>query len=226
MPALLMLTFSEMTMFKTLFATALLAGTAASASAHEIWIERDGATARVHVGDAAGERDKGEEIAKLVTSSRLFETQPDRAFAVTAQHDHLAADVGAAGDLRYYNDQVWEPWKTDEGDYQAAAFQAKAGRDGTQVVHAFELVPVIPGSDSFILTFKGQPLPDTGITVVNPDLWEKTFKTDGEGRFTVPVAAKGRYILVARHEAPADVEIAGQRVASLQHIASLSFVAH
>lgn len=39
--------------------TALLAGTFASSSAHEVWIERHGATARVHVGDAAGERDKG-----------------------------------------------------------------------------------------------------------------------------------------------------------------------
>lgn len=213
-------------MFKTLFATALLAGTSASASAHEIWIERDGTTARIHVGDAAGERDKGEEIAKLVATSRLYETQPDRAFAVTAQSDHLAADVGGAGDLRYYNDQVWAPWKTDEGSYQAAAFQAKAGRDSPQAGHAFELVPAAPGSDSFILTFKGQPLADSGITVINPDLWEKTFKTDGEGRFIVPVAAKGRYILVARHTAPADVEIAGQRVASLQHIASLSFIAH
>jgi hypothetical protein len=226
MPAIFTLTFLEIAMFKTLIVTALLAGTAASASAHEIWIERDGATARVHVGDAAGERDKGEDIAKLVATSRLYEAQPDRAFAVTALPDHLAADVGAAGDLRYYNDQVWAPWKSDEGSYQAAAFQAKAGRESTQAVHVFELVPVTPGSDSFILTFKGQPLADTGITVINPDLWEKTFKTDGQGRFTVPVAAKGRYILVARHEAPADVEIAGQRVASLQHIASLSFVAH
>ncbi|OYX65172.1 MAG: nickel uptake transporter family protein [Sphingomonadales bacterium 32-64-17] len=213
-------------MFKTLFVTTLLAGAAASASAHEIWIERDGSAARVHVGDAAGERDKGEDIAKLVVTSRLYETQPDRAFPVTAQPDHLAADVGGAADLRYYNDQVWEPWQTDEGDYQAAAFQAKAGRESTQAVHAFELVPVAAGSDSFILTFEGQPLADTGITVINPDLWEKSFKTDGAGRFTVPVAAKGRYILVARHTAPADVEIAGRRVASLQHIASLSFVAH
>lgn len=212
-------------MFKTLFATALLAGTAASASAHEIWIERDGATARVHVGDAAGQRDTGEDIAKLIATSRLYETHPDRPFPMTAQSDHLAADVGAAGDLRFYNDQVWQPWKTEDGSYQAAIFQAKAGRDSTQAVHAFELVPVASGSDSFTLIFKGQPLADAGITVINSDLWEKSFRSDGEGRFTVPVAAKGRYILVARHTAPAEVEIAGTRFASLQHIASLSFVA-
>ena len=35
----------------------------------------------------------------------------------------------------------------------------------------------------------------------------------------------GLYVLVARHEAPADVEIAGRQVSTLQHIASLSFVA-
>ncbi|SCW46005.1 hypothetical protein SAMN02927924_00681 [Sphingobium faniae] len=101
----------------------------------------------------------------------------------------------------------------------------KAGRSETRAVQTFELVPVTAGSDSFALTFKGQPLTETQVTVINPDFWEKTFKTDADGRMTVPASVKGRYILVARHTAPADVEIAGQKVAKLQHIASLSFIA-
>lgn len=212
-------------MLKRALASLLLAAIATSASAHEIWLEREGDAVRAYVGDATGERDQGEGIAKLVTTSKLFVGDRSRTIPVTAQPDHLAASVSAAGDLRYYNDQVWAPWKSDDGVLVAAAFQAKAGRSETRAVHDFELAPIAPGSDSFTLLFKGQPLAGKGVTIVNPGLWEKTIKTDAAGRLTVPVAAKGRYILVARHEAPANLAIAGQTVAKLQHVASLTFVA-
>lgn len=211
-------------MLKITIAALVLTGAATGASAHEIWLERHGETVRVYVGDATGERDQGETLVKLVPTSKLF-ADPARPVAVTAQSQYLAASVGGTGDLRFYNDQVWTPWKNKEGAYEAAAFQARAGRSETRAVHAFELVPVAAGSDSFTLLFNGQPLANTGVTVINPELWEKTVPTDAAGRLTVPVGAKGRYILVARHKAPAEVQIAGQKVTTLQHVASLSFVA-
>jgi uncharacterized GH25 family protein len=207
--------------------TALLLATLASGtSAHEVWLEREGEAVKVYVGDATGERDQGEAIAKLVATSRLFLADPASRIPVTAHADHLSAPVTTPGDVRYYNDQVWEPWQTREGVTQAAAFQARAGRSETRAVHDFELVPLAANSDSFTLLFKGQPLADTAVTVINPGLWEKTFTTDDAGRLTVPVTDKGRYILVARHTAPANAQIAGQTVASLEHVTSLSFVAH
>lgn len=209
---------------KHFFAAALLA-TTTGASAHEIWLERHGDTVRTYVGDATGERDSGETLVKLVPTSALFANDRSRPVAMSAQPEYLAASIAHQGDLHYYNDQVWAPWKDKDGAYEAAAFQARMGRSGTHATQDFELVPLASGSDSFALMFKGQSLADTDVTIVNPDLWEKTVKTDKAGRLTVPVGAKGRYILVARHKAPADLEIAGQRVATLQHIASLSFVA-
>ncbi len=197
-----------------------------TASAHEIWLEREGTgTVRAYVGDVTGERDKGEDIAKLVKTTRLFAADPAKTVPVTAHPDHLAAEIDGAGDIRLFNDQVWEPWKGEDGTYEAAAFQAKEGRTETKAVFDLELVPVAADSDSFTLTFKGEPLADTRVTVVNPELWEKSFKTDAEGRIAVPVKDKGRYVLIARHEVPSDVEIAGKKVARLQHIASVSFVA-
>lgn len=212
-------------MLRTLIAALLLTTGTSAASAHEIWLQREGEQVSIYVGDATGERDQGEAIAKLVPTSRLFAADPGRTIPVTAHQDHLAATVKGSGDLRYYNDQVWAPWKNKDGVLQAAAFQARAGRNETRAMHEFELVPVTAGSDTVTLLFKGQPLADTGVTVINPDLWEKTFKTDANGRVTVPVTAKGRYILVARHTAEADKDIAGQKVTILQNVASLSFVA-
>lgn len=219
-------------MRKTTIAAALLGAlvpslAATAASAHEIWLERHGDTIRTYVGDATGERDQGDALVKLVPTSKLFASDPAQTASVSATPEHLvAAATGVLGgkrDLRYYNDQVWAPWRNKEGVFEAAAFQARAGRTETRAVQDLELVPVSAGSDTFTLTFKGQPLPATDVTLVNPEFWEKTVKTDAAGRVTVPVAGKGRYILVARHSAPADIEIAGQKVAKLQHIASLSF---
>jgi hypothetical protein len=212
-------------MLKTSLTALLLASLATSASAHEIWLERHGDTVRAYVGDATGERDQGDTLVKLVPTSRLFAADPAQPVALTAQGDHLSASLRGTSDLRFYNDQVWAPWKNKDGVFEAAAFQARAGRSETRAVHAFELVPVASGSDSFTLLFKGQPLADTAVTLINPALWEKTVKTDAAGRVTVPVSGTGQYILVARHKAPADVEIAGQKVAVLQHVASTSFAA-
>lgn len=212
-------------MLKKTIAFLLLSTIATGASAHEVWLEREGSNVRAFVGDATGDRDKGEDIVKLVATSKLFIGDPPHTVPVTAQPDHLAATVVTPGDLRYYNDQVWAPWKDDAGVLVAAAFQAKAGRSETRAIQDYELVPVAPGSDSFTLQFKGKPLADKDVVVITPDFWEKTFHTDAAGQITVPVSEKGRYILVARHEASADVEIAGQKVAKLQHVASLSFIA-
>lgn len=215
-------------MFTRIIAAALLASTVTvGASAHEIWLERHGDSVRAYVGDATGERDEGDTLVKLVPTSKLFADDPTRVVSPSATPNHLVAKttgvLAGKGDLRFYNDQVWAPWKNKEGVFEAAAFQARAGRSETRAVHDFELVPVAAGSDTFTLLFKSQPLANTNVTLINPAFWEKTVKTDASGRVTVPVADKGRYILVARHSAPADVEIAGQKVAKLQHIASTSF---
>lgn len=206
-----------------IIATSLLLTAATTAPAHEIWLERDRDAVKIYVGDATGERDKGDGIAKLVATSKLFGADRGVIVPVKAQPEYLEASVAGGGDLRYYNDQVWTPWKNKAGVYEAAAFQARAGRSETRAVHDFELVPVASGGDSFTLMFKGAALANTGVTVINPDLWEKTFKTDAAGKVTVPSGAKGRYILVARHSAAADIEIRGQKVEKLQHVASLSY---
>lgn len=212
-------------MIKKLASAALIASLCSvPAHAHEVWLERDGATVRAYVGDKTGDVDTGEAITKLVSTSKLFGRDPDRAQPVTAHDDHLSAHVNGDGDIRYFNDQLWSPWESD-GKYKAAAFQAKAGRSETTPVFDFELVPTEPGSDSFTLIFQGEPVADMAVTVINPRNWEKPFTTDADGRFTVPVTETGLYVLVARHEALADVEIAGRQVSTLQHIASLSFVA-
>lgn len=207
------------------FAAAAAVSAPVPASAHELWLERDGSAVRVYLGDVTGERDTGEKIAKLAETSELFAADRSRPAPLTARDDHLAATVEAAGDLRLHNDRVWAPWKDKEGNYRAAVMQAKAGRSETAAVFALELVPVAAGSDSFTLLFRGSAVPATGVAVAMPDGQEKKIETDAAGRIAVPVGDRGRYVLIARFVEPVDVEMAGQKVSKLHHVATVSFVA-
>lgn len=215
-------------MFKKTLLTMALSTLALSASAHQLWLERDATgPVRVYVGDADSAHDKGEEVAKLAATTQVFTSDRKQTARLTAREEFLEADVAAAGDVRLFNDQVWKPWKAKDGSFQAALFNARAGRSETKAVLEHELVPLAAGGNSFTLLFKGQPLANKVVTVITPDKWSKGFKTDAAGRIDVPVSGKGRYVLVSTHEAPAvgEVVIAGQKVAKLGYTTTLTFVA-
>lgn len=213
-------------MLKKSLLSLLLASFAVSVSAHQIWIERDGsAAARIYVGDADGQSDSGDDVAKLKTATQVFTTDPAQRAALAVKKDHLEADVKGAGDVRLVNDLVWEPWKNREGKYEAAIFNARAGRSETAAKLDFELVPTAANGNVFTLTFKGKPLAGKEVTVINPEKWSKRFQTDKEGRITVPSGDKGRFVLVGHHQVAADTEIAGRKVEKLSYITTLSFVA-
>lgn len=199
-----------------------------SATAHQLWLERDATgPVRVYVGDADSEHDKGAEVAKLAATTQVFTTDRAQTAKLAVKEEFLEADVAAPGDVRLFNDQVWKPWKAKDGNFQAAVFNARAGRTETRAVLDYELVPVAVGGNTFTLVFKGQPLANKSVTVITPDKWTKGFKTDAAGRIDVPVSGKGRYVLVSSHEALAvgDVVIAGQKVAKLGYTTTLTFVA-
>ena len=199
-----------------------------SATAHQLWLERDATgPVRVYVGDADSEHDKGAEVARLAATTQVFTTDRAQTAKLAVKEEFLEADVAAPGDVRLFNDQVWKPWKAKDGNFQAAVFNARAGRTETRAVLDYELVPVAAGGNTFTLVFKGQPLANKSVTVITPDKWTKGFKTDAAGRIDVPVSGKGRYVLVSSHEVPAtgDVVIAGQKVAKLGYTTTLTFVA-
>lgn len=215
-------------MLKKSLLALLLSSVVVAAHAHELWIERDGnGLVRVYLGHAEGEPDKGEAVAKLQAHTRVFATDKNQPAEVSVKDDHLEAKLATPGDARMINELVWNPWQTDKGDYQAAIYHARAGRSETRALLDFELVPVTANGNSFTLLYKGKPLADTGVNVIGPDKWTKTFTTDADGKITLPERGKGRFVLVGSHEVAAakGTEIAGQKVDRLLHTTALSFVA-
>ena len=107
---------------------------------------------------------------------------------------------------------------------QAAVFNSRAGRTETAAALDFELVPVKANGNVFTLTFKGEPVADKKVSVINPEKWVKGFTTDKEGRVTVPLQGKGRYILMSNYEQKGDLEVAGDKVQKISYTTTLSFV--
>lgn len=196
-----------------------------SAQAHEIWIERDGQSGpvRVYFGEPA--EAPGAESEDELGRLKHFEVlgTEGKAGKATRVGDHLVAPLSAAGDAWLFDDQVFDPWQGEDKRYEAVSYYARAGRSSTASRLAFELVPTAAQANSFTLQFHGKPLAATEITLIDQARKQQALKTDAQGRVTLPALAKGRYIVVAAHKEPVQTQIAGQQVATMHHISTLTF---
>ena len=197
-----------------------------SAQAHEIWIERDGAgPVRVNFGEPAQEvADHGEDEIGRLKDFDLFGVQ-GKAGKAQRQGDHLVAPLSGDGDAWLFDGDVFEPWQGENGGHESVTYYARAGRQDTRARLDFELVPTQPGGVDFTMLFRKQPLAEAEVTVIDPQKWSKTLKTDAQGRFTLPALRQGRHIVVVSHKEPVKQQIAGKQVALMHHISTLTFVA-
>ncbi len=191
------------------------------AQAHEIWVERDGAgPARIYLGEPAQPLPEGgdPEFEKL-KQPRLI---PASGAAGTRKTGYIEVAV-PAGDVRVVDDSVFDPWG-EEGKKEGVVYYARAGRSDATAKLPFEIVPTAPGADSVMLIRNGKPVPGATLTVITPDKWSKAFTTDAQGRVALPLREKGRYILSATQEENGTLDLRGQKVAKLYHMATLTFV--
>jgi hypothetical protein len=118
---------------------------------------------------------------------------------------------------------VFAPWGED-GKKEGVIYYARAGRSEAKAGLPLEIVPTAANADSFTLVRDGRPVPAAKLTVISPDKWTKELVTDAQGRVTLPIKAKGRFIVTASQEEKGDLTLANQKVATLYHIATLTFV--
>lgn len=209
--------------FLTTLAILAIAG---SASAHEVWLERDAAgPVRVYLGEPAEAVPAGgdPEFSKL-KAPKVFTGDVKAPAPIVRKADHLEAAVSGKGDVRLLDDAVFDAWKNDAGAYEGAVFYAREGRTETKAALDLEIVPVTAHGDTFTVLFRGQPLADASVNLINPDKWAKTFKTDARGQLTIPSEWKGRYLLAASHAVDESRALGGQTVAKVYHTSTLTFV--
>lgn len=213
-------------MKRALLSGLALACLALSAQAHEIWIERDGSgPVRVYFGEPAEDAPAaGDDELKRVVAPRIFGAS-GKAAAPTREGDHLVAALAGEGDAWLADDAVFEPWQGEGGTYEAVSYYARAGRQSTAAKLDFELVPNRPGSDVLTVLYRGKPLADAEVTVIDPRKWSKQLKSDAQGQVTLPALADGRHIVVASHKEAVQRQIAGKDVGTIHHISTLTFQA-
>lgn len=198
----------------------LLALAAPASQAHEVWIERDGTgPARIYLGEPGEALPEGGDpefdhlkAPKLVPASKA---------PMTRKAGYLEVAV-AAGDVRAQDDTVFAPWGSDDKK-EGVAYYARAGRSEARAVMPFEIVPVMAGADRFTVVRDGKPMADVAVTIISPDKWSKSVKTDAQGTFSLPVREKGRYILTTSQKDEAGAQTSLGKVAVLHHIATTTF---
>ncbi|MEC3951329.1 DUF4198 domain-containing protein [Sphingobium sp. HWE2-09] len=198
-----------------------LVGLSSTVDAHEIWVERDGTgPARIYLGEPAEALPEGGDpefeklkAPKIVPASKAAQVRKTGYIEVAAP----------AGDVRVIDDTVFEPWG-EEGKKEGVIYYARAGRTQAKAGLPLEIVPTAANADSFTLVRDGKPVPAAKLTVISPDKWSKAFVTDAQGRVALPIKDKGRYILSATQEEKGDLTLANQKVATLYHMATLTFV--
>lgn len=194
------------------------------ATAHQVWLERDGQTMHVYFGEPIDNvRERAGGYLDYIAAPRAFTTDAATTLPVTRQPDRLDFTLPTgATDARLVEEGV-APYGRAETGRIKPIFLAREGRTETRGVMDLELVPVTAGGNEFTLMLRGQPLPRTEVTIVAPPRWERRLRTDADGRVTFETPWAGRYVAEAvytEERAGGDGEGAYRR---LRFVSTLSF---
>ena len=216
-----------MTMTRNLLlAAGLLGASMTGAGAHQVWLERDGTSARAYFGEPVeNQREKTGALLDRISGPRIFTADPAQPLPIQRQADHIAATVPAgAGDVRLVEDSLAPFGRTPEQRTRPVML-AREGRSETRAVLDLELVPVVAGGNDFVLMLRGQPLPRTEVTLVAPPRWERRLRTDAEGKVSFPTPWAGRYVAEAIHVEDRAGGSGEAAYAKTRMVSTLSFVA-
>ena len=222
-----------MTKILTLLAAAI-GFASASVHAHQIWLEQPangGAVIRFgEFGENLREASPGlldnfgKPTATLV-SGRGEDKSVDAAKTPTGFALPFAAK---AGQSIVAEDANFPLRKFKQGDKELTSWFHPAARLITGFAEqqprlALDLVPAgRPGE--FKLTFKGQPLPKTKVTLITQSGWSKEDHTDEQGLVKFDMPWKGQYVAEVMYIERAPGERAGEKYDGINHVTTLTYV--
>lgn len=185
-------------MRKTVISAIVLGAMAVNASAHTVWVERakDG-TAHAYYGEwQEGLReDLASKMPTLKDARTFLSASPDSSFSDELQGSVLNIAAKGNGDLRLIQDKIPVVVDSHSDRRVKQFFLAKNGRTETKGLLDFEIVPVAPESNTFIVTLHGKPVPKASVTVYGPPKWGKEFEADDQGKVTIETPWAGQYLV-------------------------------
>jgi hypothetical protein len=212
-------------MKKTLIFLSLLAASNV-ALAHFVWLERDGdSSARAYFGEWENDiREKAGGALDRIASPQAYLADKKEALKIERRADHLEIQAKSPGDVVLVEAGLSPREDKKIGGRTETLYHAKAGRNATQARLDLELTPTAPNSNQFVLIFRGQPLAKTSVTVFGPPKWEKSLRTDDQGKVTINTPWAGRYVVEVAHIEESPGEFNSEKYDRVRHVATLSFV--
>jgi Domain of unknown function (DUF4198) len=194
--------------------------------AHFIWIEYDGERlARAYFGEWAEDvREKTGGGLDRIQAPRAFLADRTKTLPLERRADHIEIALTGAGDVRLVEDGLAAREDARASGKTKTVFHTKGGRGDTQAVLDLELIPMAANGSTFTLKLRGQPLAKAEVKVFGPPKWQKSLRTDDQGRVTLETPWAGRYVIEVVHVEEKPGESEGESYNRLRHVSTLSFV--
>ncbi|WP_159910698.1 hypothetical protein [Pantoea sp. 18069] len=195
-----------------LAALALSLSLAQSARADYLWLQRDGAQARVFAGELP------RPLAQLPALRDAKPVAPEgKPLAVETAANHFAFTPAEQGDARFTATRA-------DAEGVLTYFQARLGRTETKAVNDLELVPTVAGGNTFQLVFKGRPVAASQVNVDTSEGWRRVLAPASDGTVSFEPSFPGLYVLeVSARVDNGSVTIDGKKYSDVRHTATLSF---
>lgn len=179
-----------------------------SASAHEIWIEKDKKNeANIYFGEFADGEKEGAKFLDRLKADTFYPR--DIVKDIKREDNSISLKLSKDSDLVLV--EVGEPRLNKNTQVTARKISyAKTGRTNTDILSNFDLVPLEKNSNTFKLIFDKKQMPKTKVTVVSPTKWEKSFYTNEQGEVTISTPWIGTYLLEASFEDNTKSEVDGK----------------
>lgn len=190
-----------------------------SVNAHEIWLELDEKKneAKLYFGEFDAKQIESGENFSRIKDGVSFPT--DLVKEVVRNDNNITYTLNKKSDIGVVRKSEPKKAKNSEVIEYKIAYH-KAGRNSTESIIDFDIVPLTKDSNSFKLLFKNQQIKKSKVKVVSPTGWEKTFEVDDKGEFTIHTPWIGKYLLQASFEEETKGEIEGKTFDKIVHLIS------
>ena len=169
-----------------------------NAGAHALWLERDGASAKLYFGEYSEDLRESSpgKLDNIIDPAVIEVGAPgtERPVAATRQANHFAIPGSNTILVQALKQPIREPRAENPGPVQRRFLYARLGKGGSLPLD-------IENTGNLLrLSFEGKPVANTEIIVIAPNGWEKHLKTDEKGETPYPVLEPGLYVVEAKHE--------------------------
>jgi uncharacterized GH25 family protein len=206
---------------KIIYSILLSAIAVLNANAHGIWLELDDKKdeAKLYFGEWENGKAEGADKLKRIKGEDVYPKELVK--EIIRKDNYISYNLTKKSDFAVI--EAGEPRKSKNDDTISRKISyAKAGRINTNSIIAFDVIPVKENSNTFKLVYNNEAMVKTNVTVISPTKWEKTFRTDDKGEFTIHTPWVGKYLIEVSFEDLTKGEVDGKPYDKTVH--SLSYM--